>query len=63
MFKATEEEIELTAENDVFTVYRWDEVYTKDGWVSCSKLKAGDDLDGCIIKSIELIGNNYIIGV
>ena len=63
MFKATNDEIELTTEDDVFTVYRWDEVYTKDGWVSCSKLKVGDDLDGCVIQNIELCGDNYIIHV
>lgn len=63
MFKATDDEIELTTEDDIFTVYRWDEVYTKDGWVSCSELKVGDDLDGCIVKSIELKGDNYIICV
>lgn len=63
MFKATDDEVELTTEDDIFTVYRWDEVYTKDGWVSCSELKVGDDLDGCIVKSIELKGDNYIICV
>lgn len=63
MFKATSDEEVLTTEDDIFTVYRWDEIYTKDGWVSCSKLKVGDDLDGCIIKSIELQGDNYIICV
>ena len=63
MFKATNDEEVLTTEDDTFTVYRWDEVCTKNGWVSCSKLKVGDDLDGCVIKSIELQGDHYKIVV
>jgi hypothetical protein len=63
MFKATDDEVVLETEDDIFRVDKFDEVYTSKGWVSCSKLKVGDDLDGCVIKSIELQGDKYIIGV
>ena len=63
MFKATDDESILETENDIFMVDKFDEVHTSNGWVSCSKLKIGDDLDGCVIKSIELQDNKYIIGV
>ena len=63
MFKATDDEISISTDNDIFIVDRWDEVHTSEGWVSCSNLKVGDDLDGCIIKSIELHDNKYAIQV
>ena len=63
MFKATDNEISISTDDDIFIVDRWDEVHTSEGWVSCSNLKVGDDLDGCIIKSIELQDNTYAIQV
>lgn len=63
VFKATDDEFVLTTDDNVFIVDKWDEVYTSRGWISCSSLKVGDNLDGCIIKSIEFQGSKYVINV
>ena len=66
MFKATDGETWVEEKDESFTVDRWCEVSTNNGWKYADKVNIGDTLksdDGDIIVSSIIINpNNIVIG-
>lgn len=64
MFVATTiPETTIYTENDIFKIDKWQEVYTVQGWKTCSKLQPGDILDSCVVQSVNFEGNHCVIKV